>query len=53
MVSGFWVLMVVAPVVVGGNPFGLCNHHCTDAIIIARICFWVVMQASAGPTLLG
>jgi hypothetical protein len=47
------VLMLVAPVVVVATPVGLCNHHCTDAIIIASISLLVIMQASAGPELLG
>jgi hypothetical protein len=37
--------MVVAPVVVVATPVGLCNHHCTDAIIIASICLLAMMQA--------
>jgi hypothetical protein len=45
--------MVAPVVVVVATPVGLCNHHCTDAIIIASICLLVVMQASASPLLLG
>jgi hypothetical protein len=31
--------------VVVATPVGLCNHHCTDAIIIASICLLAIMQA--------